>query len=228
MEYVVYIILILLAGFLLLASSPLWLGRMLLPGFSFAMARRFGIITGRLFTFIKPDLDMQLLVKASNRYYIKKYENTPYQERVVFLPFCLRPQHCPAAISPEDGLLCMSQCVGCKLGELRAEALAMGYGRVYVVPSSRILKNQNLLPSSQFIKAKISEHSPQAAVGVICAWHLRNRLLPSHKKIGNKGYITSEKQKGAVLYGVLLKGRNCAGAQVDWEALEQAIRLKPA
>jgi hypothetical protein len=210
---------------LLLASAPFWAGRIFAPSITFALARRFGQAAHRLLSPLRPDLDMTLLVKAANRYYQNRYQNTPYAARILFLPFCLRPPGCPAAISKEQGLMCQSQCRGCRLGELRSEALTAGYGWVYVAPSSSLLKTMDLLPSSQFIKAKISQHQPGAALGVICPWHLRNRMLPSHKKLGRTGYVTHDKKRGAALRGVLLKGKNCARPQVDWEELRQAMLL---
>ncbi len=226
-EYLLYAFLALILAFLLLVGAPFIVGR-LLPGAGFAFMRRFGAFSERLFHFIKPDMDIKILVAASNCYYKKTYQRTPYSQRFVFLPFCLKPQNCPAPITAEEGLLCRGQCQGCKLGELRQEALALGYSRVYVVPSSRLVKGLNLPPSSQFIKAKIAQYQPRAALGVICAWHLRNRLLPSHKKVGRQGYVTQDKQKGAALFGVLLEGKNCAAAKVDWDRLRNAMHLHDA
>jgi hypothetical protein len=101
----------------------------------------------------------------------------------------------------------------------------MGYGWVYVVPSSQLLRREDIQPSSQFIKNKIAQHAPQAALGVICAWHLRNRLLPSHRRVGRRGYRTGTRRQGAALRGVLLGGRNCRQAVVDWEEVRAAMRL---
>ena len=226
MEYVLYITAAALICLIILLSAPLWLGRMLLPGLTFALMRRFGWLAQKVAALIKPDLDIKILVNATNRYYARRYQDTPYRERAVFLPFCLKPPNCPAAVNKHEGLLCQSQCEGCALGRLRQEAINLGYGWVYVVPSSTILKNQDIMPSSQFIKTKITEHAPSAALGVICAWHLRNRLLPSHKKVGRQGYVTQEGKDGTALHGVLLKGRNCKQAMVDWEDLRTALILK--
>lgn len=223
-DILLVIIFVIITALIAVLLAPWWLGRMLLPSFTFAFVRKFSQTMFRLAALIKPDLDMSILVKASNRYYATAYENAPYSRRVMFLPFCLKPRHCPALVSRHEGLMCESQCAGCTLGDLRKEALALGYGWVYVVPSSRILKKENLLPSSQFIKQKITEHQPLATLGVICAWHLRNRLLPSHKKISNKGYVTSNRQQGAALHGLLLKdNRQCFSATVDWQQLRQAM-----
>ncbi|MDR1397860.1 MAG: DUF116 domain-containing protein [Desulfarculales bacterium] len=224
MEYGLYILA--LAGLLLLLAlgAPFWLGRMLCPALTFALMRRLGSGLHRFFSFIKPDLDIILLVKAANRYYARDYRAAPFSERAIFLPVCLCPRGCPAPVSKEDGLLCAGQCPDCSLGRLRREAAALGYGWIYVVPSSQLMKNENLPPSSQFIKNKITQHAPRAALGVICAWHLRNRLLPSHKKIGSKGYVSGGK-KGTALYGVLLRGRNCRQASVDWEEVRTAMAL---
>jgi hypothetical protein len=226
MDYIFYIMAALLGGIALVASAPLWSGRIFMPFITFALARRFGQVAHKLLSLIKPDLDITLLVKAANRYYQNQYQNTPYGARILFLPFCLKAPGCPAPITKEQGLMCQSQCHNCNLGKLRSEALAAGYGWVYVVPSSRLLTTMDLLPSSQFIKTKISLHKPGAALGVICPWHLRSRMLPSHKKLGRKGYVTSDRQQGAALRGILLKDKNCAGPQVDWEAVRQAMLLK--
>jgi hypothetical protein len=227
MEYGLYMAGAAFFALALILSSPFWLGRMLCPALTFAFMRRLGRWIHRLFSLIRPDLDMELLVKASNRYYARAYQAAPMSERAIFLPFCLRPRACPAAISQEEGLLCASQCPECALGRLRREALDMGYGWVYVVPSSQLLKREDILPSSQFIKNKIARHSPRAALGVICAWHLRNRLLPSHRRIGSQGYFTQNRKQGAALHGVLLGGRNCRQAVVDWEQVREAMRLSP-
>jgi hypothetical protein len=226
MEYGLYIFALAALLLLLALGSPFWLGRMLCPALTFALMRRLGWGLHRLFSVIKPDLDISLLVKAANRYYAKDYQRAPFSARAIFLPACLRPRVCPARISKEEGVLCAGQCPDCALGRLRREAVALGYGWVYVVPSSQLMKNEDLLPSSQFIKNKITRHAPQAALGVICAWHLRNRLLPSHKKIGSKGYMSADRKKGTALYGVLLRGRNCRQAAVDWEAVRAAMRLR--
>ena len=118
--------------------------------------------------------------------------------------------------------MCDGSCPGCAVGELRGEALELGYAKVYVVPSSRIMRNRGLSRSDQFIKRKIKEHGPCGALGVTCGWHLRNRLLAKHS-FDRKGYGEAGKPK-SVIQGLLLKGRNCKQSQVDWEELRKMMR----
>jgi hypothetical protein len=147
-------------------------------------------------------LEFKLLVAAGNRLFGRKFAAAPYQRRLLFLPFCLRPLHCPAEVHPETGLCCLGSCPDCELGRLRQEALDLGYEQVYVVPSSRIMSGRGLLPSHQFIKAKLAQHAPLAALGVVCEWHLRQRLLPE-TRVGRSGYQVRQGVKAA-LHGVLL------------------------
>ena len=126
---------------------------------------------------IKPGAELKLLVDAGNRRFRRQFARTPFQDRLLFLPFCLRPRDCPAPVDRDSGLICQSQCPGCPVGEARERALALGYQAVYVVPSSRMMRGRGLLPSDQFIKGKLMEHQPGAALGVVCAWHLQNRLM---------------------------------------------------
>ena len=218
---IISIIVILILGFLIL---PLLMGRTFLPGLTLKLVKSFGFFINKITPAIKPDLDLELLVKAFNRYYHKRFAATPFAGRYLFLPFCLRPKDCPALIDPVAGLLCDSACTDCSLGAVRQEALDMGYGQVFIVPSSRLMKSQDFIPSSSFIKEKITQGSPGAALGIICTWHLRNRLLPSHKDVGRRGYMTNNNKQGTALQGVLLDSKNCKLAKVRWDKVRQYMQ----
>jgi hypothetical protein len=110
------------------------------------------------------------------------------------------------------------------LGRVRNEALALGYARVYVVPSSRLMREMSLLPSDEFIQKKLKEHDPAAALGVTCGWYLRNRLLAKYE-VGDAGYHPDKaSQRKTVFQGVLLAARNCRQAKVDWEKVRCLLR----
>lgn len=222
-EYILYTLLALAGVVAVLALAPLLFGRMILPGLTMSLFSRFGGLFKRRFDSIKPGLDLKIIVRAGNRYYRRAFAATPFDQRILFVPFCLRPRDCPAPVDPEMGMLCTGGCPGCELGELRGEALALGYQQVYVVPSSRMLKDPAIRPSSQFIKDKLKEHSPQAALGVVCAWHLRKRLIPKFN-VGRKGFAAGD-GVSSVLQGVLLTGRNCKSATVDWNRLRRLLHL---
>lgn len=136
-----------LAGLGVLALSPLIFGRLLAPRFTLALFRRFGWTLAGLLGRLSPELDLRLMVRAGNRYFKKTFAATPFGRRLLFLPFCLRPLDCPAGVDPDQGLLCTGGCPGCELGQVRDEALALGYAAVYVVPSSRLMRGKGLMPS---------------------------------------------------------------------------------
>ncbi len=221
----VYIAGVALIIFLILLAGPLLFGRLFLPRLTFSAINRFGKWVARLTNRIKPGLDIKLLVKAVNHYFHDRFAATPFSERVLFLPFCLRPTDCPAEIDPERGVMCTGGCRDCELGRVRDEALEMGYAEVIIVPSSRMVKDMDLMPSDQFIKTKLRELSPKAAIGVVCDWHLRHRLLPGHK-VGGQGYIAGKgRDQKSVLQGVLLDCKSCKQANVDWNAVRRQMSV---
>lgn len=218
-----------LAGLSVAVLGPLLLGRFFCPRLTLALFRRYSWILSGLLDRISPGLDLRLMVRAGNRYFRKAFAATPFSRRVLFLPFCLRPLDCPAGVDPDKGLLCGGECPECLVGQVRGEALALGYAAVYVVPSSRILRGRGLLPSDQFIKKKIKAHAPGAALGVTCPWHLRNRLLAKYTLRG--GNYASVADKGpkektvAPLQGVLMDRQNCRHGAVNWERVRSCMAL---
>lgn len=209
---------------LALAVLPLAGGRMLFPGLTLGLFRRLGSWLFRPLERLHPGLALRLLVRAGNRHFRRAFAATPFGRRLLFLPYCLRPAACPAPIDPALGLACDSSCPGCDLGLCRAHALSLGYAAVYVVPSSRLVRDRNLKPSAQFIRDKLDSHCPGAALGVTCDWHLKHRLLPAYK-VGRRGYQSGPNQSEAALQGVLLDSKNCRAACVDWSRLRERIAL---
>lgn len=211
-----------------LLAGPFLFRRFFLPRLTLALLRRCGKWLYQLLDWISPGLGMSLLVEAGNRYYFDSYAATPYEERMFLLPYCLRPADCPNKVDREAGLICEEACrkarPDCLLGQVQDEALALGYAQVFVVPSSRLMPKEGLLPSDQFIKAKIRQYAPAAVLGVVCDWNLKNRLLPKHT-VGRRGYSTGAGQR-TVLQGVLLNGHNCRRATVDWAEVRRLLCLR--
>jgi len=217
-----------LAGLGVLALSPLIFGRLLAPRFTLALFRRFGWTLAGLLGRLSPELDLRLMVRAGNRYFKKTFAATPFGRRLLFLPFCLRPLDCPAGVDPDQGLLCTGGCPGCELGQVRDEALALGYAAVYVVPSSRLMRGKGLMPSDQFIKAKLQKHSPDAAMGVTCPWYMRHRLLAHYTlKHGRTASLGGDSggSLNSALRGVLMERRNCRHGAVNWSLVRRSVHL---
>lgn len=167
----------------------------------------------------------RFLVNVGNRYFLKGFKATPYNQRLVFFPFCLCPPGCTGLIDPSLGILCRSQCPDCQLGRVRKEAIELGYAGVYVVPSARCLRKPNLMPSDLFIKEKLERHDARALIGVTCCWYLKTRLLPKYS-IKKEGYVPERSGPGYVLQGILLPQRKCSNATVDWELVLARLQLK--
>ena len=218
-----YILLGMAVAFGILLLGPLFFGRIFMPRLTLKAFTRWGKFLASWLDKITPGLDLKLMVKAGNRYYKKAYAATPYEDRAFFIPFCLRPKDCPAEVDKKLGLLCDGSCEGCKVGRVRNQALELGYGHVFVVPSSRLMKNMDLLPSSEFMLQKIREIKPKATFGVVCDWHLRNKIM-TRFKVGSSGLDAGENVR-TVLQGVLLDRMNCKNATVDWKAVERALTL---
>jgi hypothetical protein len=221
MNHVFLILLILLGLFmvilLLFRQSLLWVILSVLRRLTQWIAGRLGPIT--------PDGYYQFLVKVGNSYFLKGFRDTPYPQRLLFLPFCLRPPGCPARVDPWHGILCRNDCPDCQLGRVRTEALELGYAGVYVVPSARCLRRPDLRPSDLFIKEKLDHHEARALIGVTCCWYLKTRLLPKYS-FKREGYVAERPGPGYVLQGILLPQRKCSQATVDWALLQKRIRLK--
>ncbi len=222
--YWIHFFFLVLMVFMALLAVPLLLGRLFMPRLTLALFRRFGGWLSRFMDRISPGLDLRLLVRASNGYFRKTFAATPYNQRLLFLPFCLCPPKCPVEVDPVRGLLCIETCPGCELGRLRQEAVSLGYAGVYVVPSSRMLRGRGLLPSDQFMRAKFKQHSPAAVLGVVCNWYLRRRLL-THYTVGRRGYSSDGNKHGTVLQGVLFERRNCKDVSVNWALVRHHMLL---
>ena len=202
---------------LFLRQSLLWMS---LSGFHHLtqwIAGRLGPIT--------QDRVYKFLVKVGNRYFLKGFKNTPYHQRLIFLPFCLRPPGCTAPVDPAQGILCRSDCPDCQLGRVRKEAIELGYAGVYLVPSSRCLHRPDLKPSDLFIKEKLDLHEARALIGVTCCWYLKTRLLPKYS-FKREGYVAERTGPGYVLQGIILPHRKCNNATVDWVLLQKRLRIK--
>lgn len=76
-------------------------------------------------------------VRLRNYINTKKFLETPYEKRFIFMPQCLRSVQCPAKLTPE-GIMCID-CGRCGIGEAKKYAESLGY-RFYVVPGSSFIR----------------------------------------------------------------------------------------
>jgi hypothetical protein len=80
----------------------------------------------------------QIYVKTKNDAHAAEFSRTPYGERAIFLPQCLRNSaECKAPLT-DEGYRCL-RCGACPIGRISSEAERLGYGGCYVVPGGSMV-----------------------------------------------------------------------------------------
>jgi hypothetical protein len=125
----------------------------------------------------------------------KKFLRVPKEERVIFLPQCLRSTKCPAKLTPE-GIKCLD-CGLCGIGEAKRYSENLGY-KLFIVPGS------------SFIKRIIKKYRPKAIVGVGCQMEIKEGIDMCHGI-------------GLPAIGVPLLQSGCVATKVDWDMFYRAI-----
>jgi hypothetical protein len=142
----------------------------------------------------------KLVIELINKIYLKDYCDTPYPQRAVFIPQCLRNPECPAPLT-EEGIKCL-ECGRCGLGEVK-----------------KICMEKQILffiaPGSTLIKRMIRRYTPKAILGVGCTLEVKEGfelLTPL----------------GLPTQGVVLLEDGCVNTRVDCENLvEKILTTKP-
>jgi len=140
----------------------------------------------------------QLYVKTKNTASRENFAATPYRERILLLPQCLRSRECPAELG-EYGYECQ-ECGKCKIKEAIHMAKTLGYKGVFILPGGSI------------ITKIFAEARPKACLGVAC---LKELVL---------GSFVCEKL-GIICQGVALLRDGCVNTLVDWKSLNDALHL---
>jgi len=140
---------------------------------------------------------LQIYLESKNRAHIDDFASTPYEERILLLPQCLRAQDCPAKLD-QKGYSCMG-CRKCAISNIIEEATQLGY-RTFI------------LPGGTMVERIFREYRPRACLGVAC---LKEIVL---------GSMASERNDIATI-GVPLLLDGCVATKVDWDEVRRKIRL---
>jgi hypothetical protein len=198
-------------------SFPSWLTLPILVFFYRPLAR--------FFPKMDKDAYVRKVVAAGNRFFRQRFVRTPYGERMLFLPYCLRAEGCATVIDQEKGLLCQADCrIPCRLREMRETALSLGYLDVSVVVSGRLHKKDGVLRSRDFLVRRIGQNQPRAVLGCLCTRDLREKYLRS-ANVSLEGSLGGYGLK-VIPQVCLLADCNCRQSSVDWQELESLIRAK--
>lgn len=141
---------------------------------------------------------LELYIKTKNAAYRGRFAETPFSERIVLLPQCLRPRECPAERT-DYGYRC-ARCGGCRIQGVLDLAKDLGYKGVYILSGGSV------------VKSILADAKPTACVGVACL----NELV--------LGSLLTEKI-GVAVQGVKLLKDGCVGTEVDWSAVLDCVKL---
>jgi hypothetical protein len=142
---------------------------------------------------------LELYVKTKNIAGKERFAATPYSERILFLPQCLRAKECPAKLE-SHGYECQ-ECGKCELPQVTRQALNLGYRNVFILPGGSIV-------AKIFAKAR-----PKACLGIAC---LKELVLGS--------YVCEK--FGIIAQGVPLLRDGCVNTDVDWKQVNTALHLQ--
>jgi hypothetical protein len=140
----------------------------------------------------------QLYVETKNRSLVKNFAATPFNERVLLLPQCLRSKECPAELG-KYGYECQG-CGRCKVEKIRLVTKSLGYKGTFILPGGSIAKKILL------------EMRPKASLGVAC-----------FKELVLGSYLCEK--LGIIGQGVGLIKDGCINTLVDWKALNDALNI---
>jgi hypothetical protein len=145
---------------------------------------------------VEEDVVSNMMVKVRNILYAKSYDKTPYNQRALFLPQCLRDPKCSAPLTPE-GIKCMG-CGRCGICKVKEEAEQLGY-RVFIAPGGSLIKRM------------VKKYRPKAILGVGC-----------HMEV--KEGTAKMASYGLPVQGVILERDGCVGTRIDVVKLMEKIK----
>jgi hypothetical protein len=141
----------------------------------------------------------RLYVDLKNNAYRDRFGKTPYSDRALFIPQCLRSRKCSAELY-KSGFECL-KCGKCDVLKIINLANDHGYKEVYVVSGGSM------------IKKLLSTRRPKACLGIGC---FKELIL---------GSFVCEKL-GTIAQGMPLLKDGCVDTKVDWESLSTLISYK--
>ena len=140
-----------------------------------------------------PDKVTEIIIEARNLIFYRNFVRTPYNERAIIVPQCIRNVKCPAKLDAYKGIECLD-CGLCRIKEIRKKAKELGY------------KVVSVSPGGTFSKRIIRMHKPRAVIGVACGFELQ------------EGYDACIKY-GIIGQGIPLLRGGCINSLLDYERL---------
>ena len=141
---------------------------------------------------------LRLYIETKNRSLIESFASTPYNERVLLLPQCLRAKDCPAELG-KYGYECQ-QCGRCNISKINQLTKDLGY------------KGTFILPGGSLAKKILLELKPKASLGVGCS-----------KELVLGGFLCEK--IGIIGQGISLLRDGCINTIVDMKGLKETLNV---
>ena len=181
----------------------------------------------RFFPAMNKDRYARRVVGAANDYFRNKFSAVPFAERMLFLPYCLRPPGCPTIIDKQEGMQCPPECtIQCKLHETKELALKLGYRDARIVVSGKLHRQEGVLRSRDFLLRQIELLRPRAVIGCLCTNDLCQKYMHPDNLSPN-GTLGKHGPK-VIPQVVLLASPNCRQSSVNWQSLRETITASTA
>jgi hypothetical protein len=144
-----------------------------------------------------------------------KISKIRYEDRVLLMSHCLRPSRkCPAKID-ENGLNCINCINNCAIGQLKKEAITLGYMGVCIAPGGSL--------AIKYVREK----NPSGIVAVACLKELAEGIyaVKKHNRENKRNLTGNDSEtKPPVIQAIPLTKEGCVDTAVDIDTAIGIIR----
>lgn len=138
-------------------------------------------------------------IRLHNQLNRERFSSLPMEDRMVFLPQCLRSIDCPSNLSTE-GLVC-KRCMRCDIGRSIDELESYGC-------------KVSIVPGSTFVKRLVKKYRPKGIVGVGCLMEVKEGLeMTDRMDLPAMGVVTTKD--------------GCIETTLDWPTLLEVSTMRP-
>ncbi|BAG14240.1 MAG: hypothetical protein Ta2C_01310 [Candidatus Endomicrobiellum trichonymphae] len=134
-----------------------------------------------------------------NKLQVNKFASVPFNNRIVFVPHCMRNTAVCAAIEKDSCYIC-AECDGCKISDITKLIRKLNYRDLYIVKGGRV------------IGKIIRKQKPEAIVGIACFFE------------GNQAFKILKDENVAVQFVPLTKD-GCAATDTDLAEVEKVLNI---
>ncbi|MDR3113514.1 MAG: DUF116 domain-containing protein [Endomicrobium sp.] len=138
-------------------------------------------------------------IKKLNKKHKDSFEKTPFKDRIVLAPRCMRNISVCSAQEQGPYFICKN-CGGCTIGKIDALMKKLGYGSLY------ILKGGSAVPKI------IKEQKPKALVGIACS-------------VEGVPLFSAAEEENVIAQFVLLLKDGCANTDADIDEIEKLLKV---